>query len=261
MELVASSLDATDTEARAAALEALDVLGEKRLVKSLLPLLEEAPRHQEHDDDAAGALESALRELVSGRNGWLQALAIRAVGELGLHTMRPDLDAFKGDTNPIVRDAAHDALLELGEPMETLATMSLMERVLLLKDVPLFSDLQPEDLGRIAEIAHERWFADGTALCHEGEHGDELFIVAVGRVRVTKQSDGQEKLLATRGVGEFIGEMAIIDAIPRFATVCADGEARTLVITSEAFRAILRDRPEVSLAVIHALSRRLREQG
>jgi CRP-like cAMP-binding protein len=52
-------------------------------------------------------------------------------------------------------------------------------------------------------------------------------------------------------------QMAIIDSSPRFATVTADGEARTLVIGSDAFKAILRDRPEVSLAVMRGLSRRL----
>lgn len=261
MELVARSLDADDVDTQAAALEALDVLGDRRLVKALLPLLEEKPPGHEHDAAATGAVEAALRQIISERSGWLQALAIRAVGELELHTMLPDLYVLRDAADPIAREAAHDALLKLGEKMETLATMSLMERVLLLKEVPLFKDLQPDDLGKIAEMAHERWFSDGTALCHEGESGHELFIVAAGRVRVTKQSDGHDRLLATRGVGEFIGEMAIIDAVPRFATVRAEGEARTLVITSNAFRAILRDRPEVSLAVIHGLSRRLREQG
>lgn len=261
MELVARSLDAEDTDTQAAALEALDVLGDRSLVKALLPLLEEKPPVHQHDAAATGALEAALRQLISARSGWLQALAIHAIGELGLRTMLPDLHNLKTEPDPLVHEAAHEALLQLGEEMETLATMSLMERVLLLKEVPLFSDLQPDDLGKIAEIAHERWFSDGAALCHEGDSGAELYIVAAGRVRVTKQTDGQDRLLATRGVGEVIGEMAVIDAVPRSATVRADGEARTLVITSNAFRAILRDRPEVSLAVIHVLSRRLREQG
>jgi HEAT repeat protein len=259
MALVAHNLETGDTEAQAAALEALDVLGDRSLVKTLLPLLEEKPRGQAHDD-ATGGPAVALRLLIEGRSGWLRALAIHATGELGLQALLPELNGLETAPDPRVRESARSALLQLGEKMETLATMSLMERVLLLKEVPLFKDLQPDDLGSIAEIAHERWFADGAALCNEGDHGNELFIIAAGGVRVTRQTDGQEHVLAKRGVGEFIGEMAIIDAVPRFATVRADGETRTLVITSNAFRAILRDRPEVSLAVIHGLSRRLREQ-
>ncbi len=143
--------------------------------------------------------------------------------------------------------------------METLTTLSLMERTLLLKEVPLFSDLLPDDLVQVAQAAQERLFAEGAVLCREGEPGDELFVIAAGQVRVTRQADGSERLLATRPAGDFVGEMAIIDSIPRFATVSAAGETRTLVISAEAFRAILRDRPEVALAVMRSLSRRLRE--
>lgn len=144
--------------------------------------------------------------------------------------------------------------------METLATMSLLERVLFLKEVPLFGDLSPDDLGQLAELAKERWFSDGEILCREGEQGDELFIITAGCVRVTRQDGSHAKLLATRCVGEFLGEMSIIDATPRSASVAAVGEVRTLVITSPAFKAILRERPEVSLAVMRGLSRRLREK-
>ncbi|MCC7207437.1 MAG: HEAT repeat domain-containing protein, partial [Anaerolineae bacterium] len=259
MALVARNLENGNAESHAAALEALDMLGDRQLVKSVLPALEEAPRPPA-PDAASDAQAGALRRVIAEQNGWLRALAVRAAGELELRALLPDLRRLRADADPKIRDTAHDALLQLGETMETLPTMSIMERVLLLKEVPLFKDLQPDDLGRIADIAHERWFADGDMLCREGDHGDELYILAAGRVRVTKQTEGHEKLLATRGVGEFIGEMAIIDAVPRFASVRAEGEARTLVITSSAFRAILRDRPEVALAVIHALSRRLREQ-
>ncbi len=260
MTLVARSIHTEDTKTRSAALEALDVLGDKQLVKAFLPLLEYTPRNQGHDPSNGELLEAVFHQLISHQERWVQALAIRAVGELGLRAMVPDLHRFAVNSDRVIGDAARDALLQLGEKMEALTTMSLMERILLLKEVPLFHDLSSDDLGRIADIASERWFPDGEPLCREGENGDELFIVASGRVRVTKETDKRERLLATRGVGEFIGEMAIIESIPRFATVRADGEARTLVIGSNAFRAILRDRPEVSLAVMRALSRRLRER-
>jgi CRP/FNR family cyclic AMP-dependent transcriptional regulator len=112
---------------------------------------------------------------------------------------------------------------------------------------------------QIAQAAQERLFADGAVLCREGEPGDALFVIAAGQVRVSRQAGGPEHVLATRQVGDFVGEMAIIDSVPRFATVSALGETRTLVINAETFRAILRERPEVALAVMRSLSRRLRE--
>ena len=145
--------------------------------------------------------------------------------------------------------------------METIPTLLLLERTLLLRDVPLFGDLSPDDLIQIARIAQERWYPDGAPLFHEGEKGDELMVIATGEVRVSKQVDGQDQLLAIRHTGEVIGEMAIIESMPRSATVCAVGDTRTLVIRSEMFKAMLRERPEVSLAVMRVLSRRLRERG
>ena len=144
--------------------------------------------------------------------------------------------------------------------METLQTVSLMERILLLRDVPLFADLSPDDLKQIAEIAREGWYQDGDVICKEGDVGRALFIIVAGTMRIVKIIDGAEKVLAMRAVGEFVGEMAIIDATTRFATVRAVGETRALVIDDEAFKAVLRDRPEVPLAMMRVLSQHLREK-
>ncbi len=144
--------------------------------------------------------------------------------------------------------------------METLQTISPLERILLLREVPLFAELTPDDLEQIADVAREQVYPDGAVIIPEGEEGDEMYVIASGQARVTKQYAGIEKHLATRGVGEFIGEMAIIESTPRSATLHAEGEVRTLVIDGNAFKSILRDRPEVSFAVLRGLSRRLRER-
>jgi CRP-like cAMP-binding protein len=146
------------------------------------------------------------------------------------------------------------------EPMDTLQTMTAMERVLLLHDVPLFAALSPDDLKQIADIAREQWYADGSYLCHEGEEGHEMYVLATGQVRVTKGAGETEKYLATRYAGDFIGEMAVIEALPRSTTVRADGEVRTLVIDGEPFITILLDRPEVALALLRSVQWRLREK-
>ncbi len=188
-------------------------------------------------------------------------MALRAAGELELRHLVPEVQAWTASDDELAREAACETIHELGGMVETLPTLSLVERTLLLKDIPLFSDLSPDDLIQVAQIAQERWFPDGALLCREGEIGDELFVVASGLVQVTKQIDGREQHLATRPVGEVVGEMSVIDSMPRMASVHAQGDTRALVINSEMFKAILRDRPEVALAVMRGLSRRLREQG
>ena len=141
---------------------------------------------------------------------------------------------------------------------ETLKTLGTMDRILFLRQVPLFGDLAPEDLQQIAEIATERVFSANDYLCREGEIGDELFVMVDGQVRVTKGATGEERALRTLKAGEHIGELAILREQPRSASVAAEGgSVRALVIRGAALKAILRDRPEVAMAMLASLAQRL----
>jgi HEAT repeat protein len=256
MELVRQSLQARRAGTRAAAIEAFETLGDKRLSRAILPLLE-----AEAQAGGPGEAGAALLELLAAPESWLRALAVQAVPELGWREYLPKLDALRTDPDPLVREAAADALSRLGEvnPMDTLQTLPTLERLLLLRDVPLFETLPPDDLKQVAEIARERLFADGETLCREGEAGDSLFIIVSGNVEVSREAGGNRRALALRGPGEVVGEMAIIESLPRMATLRARGEVRLLVIEGEAFKAILHDRPEVASALLVCLGRRLRE--
>ncbi len=264
MELVAKSLKSRNAEMRAEAVETLETLGHKRLAKAIIPLLDDAPAT--HAGQPRLTPAEALAHLMTQRDDWARALAARAVAELGLRELIPNLRVLeREDLDLLPREAAHEALVRLDGTnkeavlMETLQTVSSLERILLLREVPLFAELSPDDLKHVADVAREQLYPSGAVLCREGEEGYELFVLASGQVRVVKKSNGTERVLATRGVGEFVGEMAIIESAPRSATVRAEGDVRALVIDAKAFKAILRDRPEVSLAVLRALSRRLRE--
>ena len=145
--------------------------------------------------------------------------------------------------------------------MQTLSTLSLMERILFLKRVPLFANLPPAELKQVAAIADEHLFVDGEVIAQQGEPGDELYVIVSGEVRVLITTNGQqESELAVRGVGEYVGEMAVISQKPRMARLVAVGDVRTLCIEQKQFEGILRERPETSLAVMRELSDRLRER-
>ena len=143
--------------------------------------------------------------------------------------------------------------------MDTLATLSLMERVLFMRHVPLFADLPPADLKQVAAIANECLFEDGEALALEGEAGDEMHIVVSGEVRIILGKGGQEHEIARRTAGDYVGEMAIISQEPRMASLITAGQVRTLRIDQKSFEAILRERPETGLAVMRVLCQRLKE--
>lgn len=145
---------------------------------------------------------------------------------------------------------------------ETLKTLGTMDRILFLRQVPLFENLAPEELESIAELASERVFSTDEFLCRQGETGDELFVVVDGRVRVEKQVEGITKTLRQLDVGEHIGELAVLREQPRSASVIAEGTGvRTLVLSGQAVRSILRDRPEVAMAMLTSLAERLSTTG
>ena len=145
--------------------------------------------------------------------------------------------------------------------MDTLATLSLMERILFLRRVPLFAELPPADLKQVAAIAGESLFSDGELLARQGEAGSEMYIVVSGEVSVlAKYNQAEtEKEIARRKPGDYVGEMAIISQEPRMASLVAVGDVRTLCIDRQQFEGILRERPETSLALMRVLCQRLRE--
>jgi HEAT repeat protein len=146
------------------------------------------------------------------------------------------------------------------EHMETSTTLSMMERILLLSRVPLLADLSPADLQRVAAIATENDFDEGEVICEQGETGNEMFVIISGEARIVVNNDGQpEKEIARRVAGDVVGEMAIISGDTRIASVIAAGDVRTLCLDRLSFESLLRERPEVCLAVMRELCSRLKE--
>ena len=144
--------------------------------------------------------------------------------------------------------------------MDTMPTLTTMEKVLFLRQVPLFATLPPNDLKQIATVTGEQAFSDGTIIAEQGEAGDILYIIISGQVAVTAiAEDGSQLELGQRQPGEYVGEMAVISDEVRMASLTAYGDVRTLCISRREFREILHLRPEASLAVINVLSTRLRE--
>jgi HEAT repeat protein/ATP/ADP translocase len=253
MELVRKSMNGANIENRAAALEALDTIGDKKLAGSIVALLEEEPEPSDPSD--------ALALLLKSPDRWLRTLAVRSTAELGLREFIPLIHQLKTGSDVLLREAALGALSQFGEekPMDTLKTVSILERILLLRDVPIFADLSPEDLELVANLAREEWYPENTVIIQQGEEGNVMFVIVEGTLDVVRTANGAEQVLAQRGPGDFVGEMAVIESAPRLATLRTQSDVRVLSIDGETFKGILRERPDVSLAVLRNISRRLRE--
>jgi len=120
-------------------------------------------------------------------------------------------------------------------------------------------DADPETVEALVAAATHRQFEAGEIILEQGSSGRELYLVVEGLVEVVKHHQGEEVPLATRGPGDFFGEMGLIEEKPRFATVRALEASRVLEISEPDLRAILAQRPGMLYQVTRMLSARLRE--
>ena len=128
-----------------------------------------------------------------------------------------------------------------------------------LRKVPLFATMREGDILAFAELVRERSFPKGSVIVFEDDPGDALYLVAKGQVKVVLiGEDGREVILSVLGEGNFFGEMSLIDEKPRSATVIAMVDSVVLVLRREDFQARLRTSPEIAIALLRELSRRLR---
>ena len=124
----------------------------------------------------------------------------------------------------------------------------------LLHSIPLFSRLGRREIERLGQLVDEIDVPAGQVLMRQGDQGSEMFVLAFGRVRVER--DGQ--MLAERGPGDVIGEIALLSEGPRTATVTTVDPARLFVVAHREFHALMDEMPSIRLAVLDALAHRLR---
>jgi CRP/FNR family cyclic AMP-dependent transcriptional regulator len=128
-----------------------------------------------------------------------------------------------------------------------------------LQRVPLFAHLSEEEVGAIAEVTREKLYPRGSVIVFEDDPGDAMYVVATGQVKVVLTGDdGREVILSVLGEGDFFGEMALIDDLPRSAHVIAMEDSRLIVLYRDDFHRCLERAPRVALGLLRALSRRLR---
>jgi signal transduction histidine kinase len=120
----------------------------------------------------------------------------------------------------------------------------------LLKKVYFFRGLTAAELENIHLASHEACFQPGEVIFREGSEADRFYIVLSGSVEVWKQKD----LLAVHSAGHLFGEMALIDELPRSATVVAREATRLAYIGRSDFQQIIRQNSSVAISVIRSVS-------
>ncbi len=122
-----------------------------------------------------------------------------------------------------------------------------------LKRSPLFESLTRKQLELIARLTDDLEVETGRTLTREGDRGREFFAILEGEAEVTR--DG--KRIATLGPGDFFGEIALLENVPRTATVTATTPLRFFVVSRHAFEQLIGDFPDVERKMLSTLARRL----
>jgi CRP/FNR family transcriptional regulator len=141
-----------------------------------------------------------------------------------------------------------------------MAATKAAEIVELLGRVPVFSTLELGDLERIAALAVPRSFEPEQIVFREGDASDTCYIVRSGRARAVREhSDGRTITLATFGPGDIFGELAMFEDELRSATVEAVQHTSVVAVLGPDMRRLMVKHPEISIRLVVALGRRLRE--
>jgi len=215
------ALEDGDDETRDHGLEILsEGLGNARLSAALLAHYQNRSGLRSNGEEAAG----------SATDPWLQAIAVKA-------------GAAEGEA----------VLLSNWE------YLSALDKIVFLKQVPLFSDISVDQLGRVAAIAEEKVYEEGEYLIRQGESGHALFLIVEGHVELSgKNEDGTEGTLGVFGPMQAIGESALFDSGPsRISAQALFDKARVLVIDGEQAVRLVRLYPDIGVGLLRSISHRL----
>jgi CRP-like cAMP-binding protein len=128
-----------------------------------------------------------------------------------------------------------------------------------LAKVELFTDLEKDDLARLAKATIVRDFKKGDVIVRENEVGVAFYVIASGGVEVVKNLGApNEQVLGTLNAGTFFGEMALFDNHVRSASVRAATDCQCLVITKWDFNAEMTENSHIAIAMLAVLARRIR---
>lgn len=137
--------------------------------------------------------------------------------------------------------------------------IDLYERLLLLKKMPLFSEVYTEDLDAIAEVMEEDHFQAGDIVFRKDDPADRMYIVVNGKIGVTLSSNPRSGDFITQaGSGECFGEMGLLDSLPRSASVVVLEDTDVLTVEKAKLHNILLQHPAIAIGMLAHLSELVR---
>jgi CRP/FNR family transcriptional regulator, cyclic AMP receptor protein len=135
----------------------------------------------------------------------------------------------------------------------------LKQMLLFLKHVPLFAELDDDELHRVAGATRHKLYPKGSIIFHEGDPGDCLIVIVKGRVKVILLGkDGNELIIRLLKPTEFLGEIALLDGSPRSATVMTVEPTEILEVARAPFLQLVLQQPGIALKIMTQLAAEIR---
>jgi CRP/FNR family transcriptional regulator, cyclic AMP receptor protein len=135
--------------------------------------------------------------------------------------------------------------------------MSLKQEFELLRQVPMFAEIEPAKLKLLAFMSERVAFDPGKQLMRQGDPADAAYLIIDGHADVIVETPAGPMIVATLGANETVGEMAILGDVPRNATVCAKNRLVALRISKDLFMRMVREFPTMAVSIMQELAQRL----
>ncbi|MBN2601684.1 MAG: cyclic nucleotide-binding domain-containing protein [Candidatus Marinimicrobia bacterium] len=125
-----------------------------------------------------------------------------------------------------------------------------------LKNVPIFSDLNPKEMNEIEKIIHRREYKKGEPIFRMGDPGLGMYIIIKGLINIVEEDvDGNTTTLAVLKDGAFFGDLALLDEAPRSASAIADDQCDILGFFRPDFLDLLYRKPKLGIKILFSLSK------
>jgi len=263
-----------DTRQRANAIELLSDILDRKTFNSMLPLLEsptpamalaegkkivKIPKFDPQGEEIFSILLTS-EDWVDN----LMGLGMIQEGS-GIHGSKGMLMELKNSMN---KHISKEVQMILNKPENTSkdpqrinsTEISLGEKILLLKEIEIFSGLSAAELAAIAAVTKELDYPEKRTVIRQNDIGETVFLIIKGRVEVImEQANGKEVVLDQIGSGGAFGEMALIDNAPRSATIKTIEPSQFLILHKQEFKETAMEFPRIALQICSVLSRYIRD--
>jgi HEAT repeat protein len=286
LQIVGESLHSDSPDTRNLALEVLESLTSPQTASLIASLFDSSLSRSQLLQMGEEILqiekvdkEQALRKLLSlTKDKIIPPLTLYTMGDIGqelkavaetnnstsplAEKIESMLESATLDPDPLTKQSAQASLMKIqGGQIESegFQSVSTIERMVILKEVPFFRNVPAHQLKLMAEVCEEKIFKEGTYIFKAGDVGKGLYIIAEGQVGIEQEKRGNISLLATLKKDSYFGEMALFDNSPRSASAVVMKDSILLELNPAPVTTLTMQNPNLALEFINTLSQRIRE--